>query len=106
MNLEAELQQRDIKENVMQSDDENYYALINNPPISRMKGQKCQKHIALFNDGAQKSENLISTGSSNISNESIGVSGIEIDETQLQTSQEDNHNKDIQEQSQDEYGNQ
>ncbi|CAG8824726.1 13890_t:CDS:2, partial [Gigaspora margarita] len=47
----------------------------------------------------QLSENLISTGSSNVSNESIGVSGIKIDEAQLQTSQEDDQNKDIQEQS-------
>ncbi|KAF0457443.1 hypothetical protein F8M41_001208 [Gigaspora margarita] len=46
----------------------------------------------------QHSENLISTF--NVSNELISVSSIEIDKIQLQTSQEDDQNKDIQEQSQ------
>ncbi|CAG8724187.1 22375_t:CDS:2, partial [Racocetra persica] len=57
---------------------------------------KAQRRVLKKTTNIQHSENLIRTGKSNVSKESIGVSDIEIHETQVQTSQDqimDNQNK-------------
>ncbi|CAG8847131.1 27781_t:CDS:2, partial [Racocetra persica] len=45
------------------SDDEYNYETINNLLKLRTKEQKCQKHIAAFNDSAQKNNESINVDS-------------------------------------------